>query len=97
MVLLWYITDNVYLGHIILPQNKSSKNTERKKAKLSELRSEKRALRKSLKSKGEKVNMLKLENQQMKQKVAELNAQIGELSRIDESKKNEHRTVSNSN
>ena len=81
------------LGYIILPQNKSSKNTERQKAKLSELLSEKRALRKSLKSKAERVNNLKLENQQMKQQVAELNAQICELKKFDESKKNERGTV----
>jgi regulator of replication initiation timing len=63
---------------LTLPQNNATKNTERKKAQISQLRNEKRALRKSLKSKRERVDELKLENQQIKRQVAELSAELAE-------------------
>jgi hypothetical protein len=49
-----------------LPSNKASKNTQRRKAQISQLRAEGRALRKKLKSESDKVNRLKLENERVK-------------------------------
>jgi uncharacterized coiled-coil DUF342 family protein len=84
---VWYFTDqHLFLVTLTLPQNNATKNTERKKAQISQLRNEKRALRKSLKSKRERVDELKLENQEIKRQVAELRAELN--AELAESKKN---------
>jgi hypothetical protein len=63
-----------------MPSNKTSKNTLRRKTQISQLRAESRALRKSLKNENDKVNRLKLENNQFKQSVDKESAAFNDMN-----------------